>query len=280
MVTSRPFHRFVAGIGVVSLAALAACDSSGGNSVASALSKVPPTTAATAGGPPSLRWPLMLVELGQVDDGVAAARALLDTRGDDPPFAIQVAHIAASADRPAAAGEIYRHVLATHPDNIDALVGDGVVLAHADELDAAKARFRQALVLQPSDVAARNDLAMALILSGQPEQALPILEALSQEPAGSDLVRANLALARGASPAVAAVASRAPADRDTAPANLQDTELSVGQPVGIAADFADADAPAVSRRAAKAATKPAHNVDVSPMEAPRATTGTNRPPTR
>jgi Flp pilus assembly protein TadD len=112
----------------------------------------------------ALRPALLLMDLGHTDQGVAAAREVLATRGDDPAFGLEVARLIDRAGRPADAGEVYRQILARHPDNVDAMVGDGVVRAQTGDVPGAIAAFRQALVRQPNDAAAQTNLGVALEL--------------------------------------------------------------------------------------------------------------------
>ena len=108
-----------------------------------------------------------LVALGQPEQGVAVAKAALAERGDDPSFAIEVGRLAVRAGRLAEADEIYRTVLARHPDNVEALNGHGVVLAQKGDLAGAAGAFRRVLELRPTDVPARHNLDLIVALTGQ-----------------------------------------------------------------------------------------------------------------
>jgi Flp pilus assembly protein TadD len=114
--------------------------------------------------PATLQPALLLIDLGHIDQGATAAREALAARGDDPAFGFQVARLLDRAGQLAAAGEVYRQILARHPDNVDALVGDGVVRAQTGNVPGAIAAFRQALVRRPNDVAAQANLRLALEL--------------------------------------------------------------------------------------------------------------------
>jgi len=169
-----------------------------------------PKTEADAGA----KRAMMLIDLGQVDQGLALARA------------------AYAAGRPAEAGEIYRHVLARHPEDADALVGDGVVKAQQGDLAGAMQDFRLALVRRPNDPAARNNLALALALNGRAGEAVPILEDLSRGPDTSALVRGNLALAQ--SGGIAAAAPSVSAGAPPATVAVSSTPMPAGPTAPIA----------------------------------------------
>lgn len=143
-----------------------------------------------------LRQAKLLIDLGDVDHGLAVASEALATHGDDPAFAMEVARMADTAGHRAEAETIYRLVLKTHPDAVDALVGEGVVTAQKGDYPDAISKFRQALTRRPNDLPARNNLALALALAGQSQEAVSLLEQLNHEAGASDLTRGNLAYAR------------------------------------------------------------------------------------
>jgi Flp pilus assembly protein TadD len=137
----------------------------------------------------------ILITAGQVDRGMEVAKAALVARGDDPEFSLKVAILAVNANRLSDASEIYQKILRSHPDNIDALNGAGVVSAQKGDLVAANDSLRRALALKPGDVPTRNNLALVMLLGGENQSALTLLEDLSRT-APSPQVDAALAAAR------------------------------------------------------------------------------------
>jgi tight adherence protein D len=137
----------------------------------------------------------ILIDAGQPDRGMKVATTALATRGDDPEFALQVASLAVKADRLSEARDIYGKILRSHADNVGALNGQGVVLAQQGDLTGAAKSLHSALALKPEDVAARGNMALVMLLSGQNETALSLFEELDKS-SPSPQVEAALALAR------------------------------------------------------------------------------------
>jgi Flp pilus assembly protein TadD len=136
-----------------------------------------------------------LVAAGQVDQGMREAKAALAARGDDLGFALEVGRLAVKSGRLADAGDVYQQISRRHPDNVEALNGKGVVAAQQGDLKGAADAFRKALALRPRDVPTRNNLALAMLLSGETNVAVSMLEDLDRSD-GSPRVRVTLALAR------------------------------------------------------------------------------------
>ena len=170
---------------------------------------------------PDLNRVMSLIKLGEVDEAMSVMRVELSKRSDDTEFALGAARVAAGAGRPAVAGEIYRGVLAKHPSDVDAMVGDGVIRAQSGDMPGAIANFRQALARRPSDVAAKNNLDLALSMSGRP--AAPVAAA-APEAAATVAVRSE--------PIAAPVAVVTPSSsgRVVSTANVAPTPLVVTEP--------------------------------------------------
>ena len=156
-----------------------------------------------------MRRATTLLKFGEVDEALTLARTAMKNHPSDPDFGLEYARMAVRVGRPSLAGEAYKQILGTFPDNVDAMVGDGAIMAQAGDLPGAMARFRQALARKPDDVAARNNLALAMTLTGRSAEAVPMLEQLSRDQASSTLVRDNLARARAGN--TAAVPASVPA---------------------------------------------------------------------
>jgi Flp pilus assembly protein TadD len=114
-----------------------------------------------------------LVTAGQVDEGIAVAKASLASRGDDIPHACEVGRLAVKSGRLKDAGEVYGLILQRHPDSPEALNGMGVVLAQLGDLNGAADTFRKALAQRPQDGPATHNLELVTTLIGKAESAAP-----------------------------------------------------------------------------------------------------------
>jgi Flp pilus assembly protein TadD len=83
------------------------------------------------------------------------------------------------------------------PEDVRCLVGLGVALDLLDRHDEAQQKYRAVLKLQPRHVAARNDLALSLALTGRYPDALEILAPLAMSSTATPRIRQNLALIYG-----------------------------------------------------------------------------------
>ena len=83
------------------------------------------------------------------------------------------------------------------PNDRKVLVGRGVTLDLLNRHADAQANYRAVLQTNPSDVAARNDLALSLAFSHDYRQALDILTPLAHSPRATPRIRQNLALIYG-----------------------------------------------------------------------------------
>src|SRR5208283_3972533 len=117
-----------------------------------------------------------LIAAGQADQGMSEAKAALAAHGDDLAFALEVGRLAVKSGRLADAGGVYQQIALRHPDSVEALNGKGVVLAQRGDLNGATDAFRKALALRPQDVPSRNNLGLAMLLNGETDAALSILE--------------------------------------------------------------------------------------------------------
>ncbi len=83
------------------------------------------------------------------------------------------------------------------PQNDDALIGHGVALDMVRRHGEAQACYRAVLANSPRNVAARNDLALSLALTGDFAQAIDILTPIARSADASPRERQNLALIYG-----------------------------------------------------------------------------------
>ena len=114
--------------------------------------------------------------------------------------------------RPRDALAAFEDGLHDDPQSVSLLIGRGVALDALGQHPAAQASYRVALAIAPQDVAARNNLALSLVLSGHADQAVEILRALrrASDPADAATVNGNLALAADAQARLDAASTVAP----------------------------------------------------------------------
>lgn len=120
-------------------------------------------------------------------------RALEIDPGYLPAFAFLAAQHLADGDY-VAAEKLYRDAADYAPDDADAQMSEGRILAVLKRCDEAIPRFQRAVALAPTVVDYRRQLAECQATAGRPEDALAtVTAALAIEPANADLylVRAN-----------------------------------------------------------------------------------------
>lgn len=83
------------------------------------------------------------------------------------------------------------------PQDADAAIGHGVALDMLNRHDEAQKCYRAVLDVSPRNVAARNDLALSLALTGDFAQAIDILTPIARSADASPRERQNLALIYG-----------------------------------------------------------------------------------
>lgn len=151
-----------------------------------------------------------LIAAGRGAEGVRVAESVQARRPDDTQLARTVGRLAVKAGEGAAAARAFQSILARTPNDAEALDGLGVSYALRRNWPSAIATFRLALQQHPEDRATRNNLALVYALSGEPDKAVKLLEAIAGDGAPSR-IRHNLALAyaaKGDAPEAAALLSR------------------------------------------------------------------------
>jgi Flp pilus assembly protein TadD len=166
-----------------------------GDSAGAAAALAPVGSRDGSQGTDALSHAELLILAGQPDKGVALAMDALVQRGDDVVFGLAVGRLALKAGQLAQAGDVYQQILRRHPDNLQALNGKSVVQAQQGDLAGAAGTLRQALAENPRDVTTRSNFALVMLLSGNNDIALYMLQDLAQSNP-SPLIAANLALAR------------------------------------------------------------------------------------
>ena len=75
--------------------------------------------------------------------------------------------------------------------------GKAIALDHSGDHAGAQELYRKALALSPDSLLTQNNLAMSMILNGQIDDAIALLETLNKRKDANATVRQNLALAYG-----------------------------------------------------------------------------------
>jgi len=148
------------------------------------------------GADPALRveYGDALLEAGQIDDAIGVYESV-DPRSPaevDALLGLQRAH-ARLGDLDKALLDAQR-AASIAPGEERVQVSLGVSLDAMGRHTEAQAYYRQALTASPRSVAARNDLALSLAMTGQYQEAIDILAPMAKSANASARVRQNLAL--------------------------------------------------------------------------------------
>lgn len=156
---------------------------------------------AAAGNHDSARDPLThasaLIAAGDIDAGISEAKIALALHRDDLKLSLEVGRLAVRTGRLADALDIYRQIAERHPNSPEALNGEGVVLAQKGDLDTAAVELKKALALRPQDVPIRNNLALVMLLRGDANGAMGILQPVDIANAPPELKAALEAASKG-----------------------------------------------------------------------------------
>jgi Flp pilus assembly protein TadD len=101
--------------------------------------------------------------------------------------------------KPEEAMQSLTSVLSSKPDDVKALVNKAVALDILHRHAAAQALYRRALALAPHDAATSNDLALSLLLSGQPAVGAQMLAPFRESESLPERIRTNLGIMDAAS---------------------------------------------------------------------------------
>ena len=176
----------------------AAADASGNSELALSM-----YMAAAASAPNNtdlqLRCADALARRGKIDEARQMLAEQLRARPGQPDLARALALIDLVAGRPTQAIAGLDRVLSANPEDVRALVDKGVALDLLGQHAAAQTIYQQALATSPNDAAARNDLALSLMLEGKTRQALDTLAPMQNAAGSSQRLRTNLGILYAAS---------------------------------------------------------------------------------
>ncbi len=140
-----------------------------------------------------------LAEQGRTEEAVDQLFSAHAQRPADTLVSATLGRMLVVAHRPREALTAFQDGLRVDPRSTSLLTGQGVALDAAGQHAAAQDSYRAALAVTPGSVAAMNDLALSLALSGHADQAASMLQSLhvSADAADRATVSGNLALAYG-----------------------------------------------------------------------------------
>lgn len=146
---------------------------------------------------------IALVEAGRLPEAVSQFEGSLALDPDNAPTHLNLAHTLVALGRREEAIPHYSAVLRLAPDNAQDAPGRladvcydlGNQAAARADFDGAMTRYRQALAAVPGHVAARNNLANALLVSGRVDEAIAEYREVLRAKPDAPQVRENLARA-------------------------------------------------------------------------------------
>jgi Flp pilus assembly protein TadD len=132
--------------------------------------------------------------LGQRDQAAHGFRQALALEPNNTGAALGLGRLELASDPAAAAGVLLR-ISVRDQHNVAVLVDLGIARDLLGQHAEAQHAYRQALAVEPGRTAASVNLALSLALSGDPRQALAILRPIALSPGASPRVRQDLAVA-------------------------------------------------------------------------------------
>ncbi len=171
----------------------AAAEASGDRGMAASM-----YAAAAAAAPGNTQTQLVCAEglarNGKIEDASALLARRLKTTPRDPQVLGTLGAIQVLAGQPSLAIQTLSEVLQVKPDDVKALANKAIALDELRRHDEAQRIYRQALALAPGDPAISNDLALSLMLSGQPEEARRVLSPFRDVDGLPERMRINLGI--------------------------------------------------------------------------------------
>lgn len=135
-----------------------------------------------------------LARNGKMEDAAALLSRRLKTSPHDPDVLETLGAIQVLAGQPAQAVQTLAEVLKAKPADVKALANEAIAFDVMRRHELAQRLYRQALSLAPGDPAISNDLALSLMLSGQPEEARRVLAPFRDTEGLPERMRINLGI--------------------------------------------------------------------------------------
>ena len=120
------------------------------------------------------------VEEGQTSKSIETLRLALTRLSTDEKASIEavLGKLLVLDHRPDEAESVFRDGVGRFPKSVPLLTGLGVALDAEGHFQLAEDYYRQALLVSPDNIPARNDLSLSIALAGNPDAAVTALEAL------------------------------------------------------------------------------------------------------
>lgn len=131
-------------------------------------------------------------QLGQNTDAEAAFLQVLTQDPQSVHGQIGLGRLRLGTDA-AAAATLFEDVLRREPANLNALNNVGIARDLLGQHQDAQAAYRKARSIDPSNIAARVNLALSLAMTGNAPEALALIEPLANDPSGSTKLRHDYA---------------------------------------------------------------------------------------
>ncbi len=179
-----------------------------------------------------LEFGQVLMAAGLFDEAISVFTAIPPTSGIGAEAQFGLARAQLQMNQPAQALALIDRAIAMAPANPHILIGRGVALDRLGRHPEAQASYRAALAITPRSIAARNDLALSLALSGRSDEAIAILSPIARSADATAADRQNLAFIYGlkGDGSAALALSRVDLDEATAQANAQFFVAAAGGP--------------------------------------------------
>ena len=132
--------------------------------------------------------------LGQREKATQSFRQALTIAPNDPNALLGLGRLGLGND-PAAAATVFQQLIARDPRNVAALINLGIARDLLDQHADAQRSYREALAIDPERVAGKINLGLSLALSGASQGALAILRPVALNASATPRMRQDLAVA-------------------------------------------------------------------------------------
>lgn len=136
-------------------------------------------------------------KIGKPRDAAVVLQSALAKHPGDTQALTQLGYALVESDQPREAVNVFDQLIAMRPHDASFHNAKAVAFDMSGNQAAAQEIYQKALTLAPDSVSIKNNLAMSMILNRQVDDAIALLEPLSQTSQANATVRQNLALAYG-----------------------------------------------------------------------------------
>jgi Flp pilus assembly protein TadD len=135
-----------------------------------------------------------LARNGKIEDAAALLARRLKSAPRDAEVLGTLGAIQVLSGQPSQAVQTLSEVLKARPNDVKALANEAIAFDVMRRHGDAQRLYRQALALAPGDPAISNDLALSLMLSGNPEEARLVLSPFRDVEGLPERMRVNLGI--------------------------------------------------------------------------------------